>query len=64
MNEVLQKDPFEIIFKRCPTLIDFENKKNYFKFEMAHFKSTIASSHARRRKIKIRRKHIFGDSFS
>ncbi|EAS00266.2 HECT domain ubiquitin transferase (macronuclear) [Tetrahymena thermophila SB210] len=61
-NDVLQKDPFEIIFKRHPYLIDFENKKNYFKQEMQNLKLSIHTSQKRKR-IKVRRNHVFEDSF-
>lgn len=63
-SEVLQKDPFEIIFKRFPILVEFENKKNYFKQEMVRLKSTIAPSTSKRKKIKVRRQHVFEDSFA
>ena len=32
------KDPIGIIFKRLPKVIDFENKKNFFKNEIKHFR--------------------------
>ncbi|EGR34689.1 ubiquitin hect domain family protein, partial [Ichthyophthirius multifiliis] len=62
INKILQKDPFEIVFKQAPHIIDFENKKNYFKLEIINLRNQN-NAHIKRKKIKVKRSQIFEDSF-
>lgn len=65
INVYLRHDPkllsrtFELLLK-CPRLVDFDAKNEYFRLEMKHL-------HSERRalpmKLKLRRDHILEDSF-
>jgi len=37
-NNSIMKEPIGIIFKRLPRIIDFDNKKNFFKNEIKHYR--------------------------
>jgi len=54
-------EPLGVIFKKMPKVIDFENKRNFFRLELKHLKGNVR--HRMPIRLRIRRKEIFNDSF-
>lgn len=60
-NVNILNDSLSLIIKKAPHLIDFENKKLYFK---AKLKQNRQRQYAGQIRIKVRRNDIFKDSYS
>ncbi|EGR27696.1 hypothetical protein IMG5_190520 [Ichthyophthirius multifiliis] len=62
-RKTLQRDPFQIIFQQLPFIIEFENKKNYFKYQIQNIRQQCKSQY-KKIAITVRRNQIFEDSFN
>lgn len=52
----IYQEPIGIVFKKYPTIIDFDNKRDFFKYELKMLKSTSRYGGCR---VKVRRSSIF-----
>lgn len=54
------KEPIGIVFKKMPRIIEFENKKQFFRQELKLIKQNITTYGMR---LKVSRKNVFQDSY-
>lgn len=54
------RDPLGIVFKKNPKIVDFDNKKSFFKLELRHLKKNYRYPP---HKLRIKRTDLFIESY-